>query len=88
LLLTICDEFHPFSQKMEITSAIVDFFFKEKIGPLNFKSIYFWCALQDTVDYQRTLAREIEARIEAKCDALAGLFAMDERGLLLKLMDE
>ena len=32
------------------------------------------------VDYQRTLAREIEARLEAKCDALADLFAMDERG--------
>ncbi|TVU13062.1 hypothetical protein EJB05_46737 [Eragrostis curvula] len=33
----------------------------------------------DMVDYQRTLAREIEARLEAKCDALADLFAMDER---------
>ena len=32
------------------------------------------------VDYQRTLAREIEARLEAKCDALADLFSMDERG--------
>lgn len=31
------------------------------------------------VDYQRTLAREIEARLEAKCDTLADLFAMDER---------
>jgi hypothetical protein len=41
--------------------------------------------LQDMVDYQRTLAREIEARLEAKCDALADLFAMDERGQLLKL---
>ncbi|KQJ92942.1 AUGMIN subunit 4 [Brachypodium distachyon] len=33
----------------------------------------------DMVDYQRTVAREIEARLEAKCDALADLFAMDER---------
>ncbi|KAK3155844.1 hypothetical protein QOZ80_2AG0099430 [Eleusine coracana subsp. coracana] len=33
----------------------------------------------DMVDYQRTLAREIEARLEAKCDVLADLFAMDER---------
>ncbi|CAO2045129.1 unnamed protein product [Urochloa humidicola] len=32
----------------------------------------------DMVYYQRTLAREIEARLEAKCDALADLFAMDE----------
>ncbi|AQK67905.1 AUGMIN subunit 4 [Zea mays] len=40
----------------------------------------------DMVDYQRTLAREIEARLEAKCDALADLFAMDERGQLLKLI--
>ena len=32
------------------------------------------------VDNQRTLAREIEARLEAKCDALADLFSMDERG--------
>lgn len=39
------------------------------------------------VDYQRTLAREIEARLEAKCDALADLFAMDERGQLLKGMN-
>jgi hypothetical protein len=37
------------------------------------------------VDYQRTLAREIEARLEAKCDALADLFAMDERGQFLNL---
>ncbi|KAL6848359.1 hypothetical protein ACP4OV_021653 [Aristida adscensionis] len=33
----------------------------------------------DMTDYQRTLSREIEARLEAKCDALADLFAMDER---------
>jgi hypothetical protein len=46
------------------------------------------CRLQDMVDYQRTLAREIEARLEAKCDALADLFAMDERGQLLKLVEE
>ncbi|KAM0890266.1 hypothetical protein ACQ4PT_027099 [Festuca glaucescens] len=35
----------------------------------------------DMVDYQRTVAREIEARLEAKCDALTNLFAMDERDL-------
>nr|XP_051195606.1 LOW QUALITY PROTEIN: AUGMIN subunit 4 [Lolium perenne] len=35
----------------------------------------------DMVDYQRTVAREIEARLEAKCDALTDLFAMDERDL-------
>lgn len=40
------------------------------------------------VDYQRTLAREIEARLEAKCDALADLFSMDERGQLMKLGNE
>ena len=39
--------------------------------------------LQDMVEYQRSVAREIEARLEAKCDALADLFAMDERGQLL-----
>jgi HAUS augmin-like complex subunit 4 len=39
------------------------------------------------VDYQRTVAREIEARLEAKCDALTDLFAMDERGKLLNLND-
>ncbi|KAM3309578.1 hypothetical protein ACQJBY_030693 [Aegilops geniculata] len=33
----------------------------------------------DMVEYQRSVAREIEARLEAKCDALADLFAMDER---------
>ncbi|KAM0909794.1 hypothetical protein ACQ4PT_014585 [Festuca glaucescens] len=35
----------------------------------------------DMVDYQRTVAREIEARLEANCDALTDLFAMDERDL-------
>ena len=30
-------------------------------------------------------AWEVEARLEAKCDALADLFAMDERGQSLKL---
>jgi hypothetical protein len=44
----------------------------------------FDLAFQDMVDYQRTVAREIEARLEAKCDALTDLFAMDERGKLLK----
>ncbi|CAM0946460.1 unnamed protein product [Alopecurus aequalis] len=33
----------------------------------------------DLVDYQRTVVREIEAQLEAKCDALIDLFAMDER---------
>ncbi|VAI53833.1 unnamed protein product [Triticum turgidum subsp. durum] len=33
----------------------------------------------DMVEYQRSVARAIEARLEAKCDALADLFAMDER---------
>uniref|UniRef100_A0A804MYF5 Uncharacterized protein n=1 Tax=Zea mays TaxID=4577 RepID=A0A804MYF5_MAIZE len=31
------------------------------------------------VYYQRSLVREIEARLKAKCDTLADLFAMDER---------
>ena len=51
-----------------------------KNGHLNFENILLWYGLQDMVDYQRTLAREIEARLEAKCDALADLFSMDERG--------
>jgi len=33
-------------------------------------------------------AWEVEARLEAKCDALADLFAMDERGQILKLGNE
>lgn len=32
----------------------------------------------DTADYQRSLVREIETRLEAKCDSLADIFAMDE----------
>jgi hypothetical protein len=55
---------------------------REKLKKMAISPLY---GLQDMVDYQRTLAREIEARLEAKCDALADLFAMDERGQLLKL---
>jgi hypothetical protein len=36
-------------------------------------------------DFQRTLTREVEARLEAKCDAFADLFATDDSGQLLKL---
>nr|CAD1840767.1 unnamed protein product [Ananas comosus var. bracteatus] len=32
----------------------------------------------DMVEYQRSLVREIEARLEAKCDTLADIFAMDD----------
>ncbi|ONM28915.1 AUGMIN subunit 4 [Zea mays] len=38
------------------------------------------------VYYQRSLVREIEARLKAKCDTLADLFAMDERyGLKVRM---
>ena len=52
---------------------------------LNFLKRLLLHGLQDMADYQRTLAWEVEARLEAKCDALADLFAMDERGQSLKL---
>nr|XP_010935260.1 AUGMIN subunit 4 isoform X2 [Elaeis guineensis] len=32
----------------------------------------------DMAEYQRSLVREIESRLEAKCDTLADVFAMDE----------
>ncbi|KAL5670934.1 hypothetical protein ACJX0J_015240, partial [Zea mays] len=45
-----------------------------------------WYGLQNRVYYQRSLVREIEARLKAKCDTLADLFAMDERyGLKVRM---
>lgn len=35
---------------------------------------------QDTSEYQRTLVREIECRLDAKCEALADIFAMNDNG--------
>jgi hypothetical protein len=63
------------------------FFFRKILVVCTLKASTFDMVLQDMVDYQRTVAREIEARLEAKCDALTDLFAMDERGKLLNLND-
>lgn len=52
---------------------------------LGITSSYLWQVQQqqpaldvDMIEYQRSVVREIEFRLEAKCDTLADVFAMDE----------
>ncbi|XP_039134101.1 AUGMIN subunit 4 [Dioscorea cayenensis subsp. rotundata] len=52
---------------------------------LGITSSYLWQVQQqqpaldvDMIEYQRSVVREIESRLEAKCDTLADVFAMDE----------
>ena len=41
--------------------------------------------LQDMAEYQVSLSREIEARLQAKCDKLADAVIMDDTGKLLSI---
>ncbi|ONK72752.1 uncharacterized protein A4U43_C04F22800 [Asparagus officinalis] len=42
----------------------------------------------DMMEYQRSLVQEIESRLEAKCETLAHIFAIDENDMVKFIIEE